>query len=86
MDFELMVDRIGQLCWKTREGELIPIQHLDNNHLRNISLFLIGMGYQECVADNKTRVAWLTLLRMEWERRVRDGRVTRERGLSKWRM
>jgi hypothetical protein len=63
-------DNIDNVCWRTREGELIPIRMLKDGHLRNIALFLMGMGYNYCVASKETRVLWLAVLSFEWERRM----------------
>lgn len=56
--------------WKTREGELIPVHEMQDSHLRNCALFLMGMGYQRCVASDMIRIKWLSVFRMEWERRL----------------
>lgn len=69
MNGELVQDKLRNWNWKTAEGELIPIPEIADTHLRNIALFLMGMGYQKCVIDDKQRVMWLTVLRVEWERR-----------------
>lgn len=59
-----------EVCWRTRDGQVIPISQLRDSHLRNIALFLMGMGYSECVADKKVRVVWLAALSYEWQRRM----------------
>lgn len=62
----------GYWCWITRDGDVIPVPEMADTHLRNAALFLMGMGYQKCVADNPTRIVWLSILRKEWERRMDD--------------
>lgn len=60
----------GYWCWITRDGDVIPVPEMADTHLRNAALFLMGMGYQKCTADNPTRIVWLSILRKEWERRM----------------
>lgn len=72
--YPLEKDKLSTIKWKTREGEIIPLPMIDDAHLRNIALFLMGMGYTTCVASDSNRIAWLTVLRMEWERRQAAGR------------
>jgi len=67
-------DQLRDIKWKTAEGEIIPISRIADEHLRNIALFLMGMGYRKCIANNEIRIAWLTVLRMEWERRQLTGK------------
>lgn len=67
---ELIEDRHGIWTWKTIDGRLIPVSLMTDSHLRNAALFLMGMGYTKCIAANKTRILWLTVLRREWERRM----------------
>lgn len=72
----LVEDRLHLIKWKTKDGQYIPVPELADSHLRNIALFLMGMGYQGCIATNDKRVLWLSVLRMEWERRLRtDKRI-----------
>lgn len=69
-EYALAEDRIKGLCWVTKDRRYVPIADLKDSHLRNIGLFLIGMGYTECVASPVQKVAWLTLLAKEWQRRM----------------
>ena len=66
----LVEDRIKGLCWRTADGRLVPVSDMGDSHLRNTALFLMGMGYTVCMCNNVQRVAWLTILRKEWERRA----------------
>lgn len=68
--FELVKDKHNVWCWKTKYGELIPISQMADSHLRNAALFLMGLGYQKCVANDEVRVVWLKIFRTEWERRM----------------
>jgi len=70
VDEYLVEDKFKGLCWRTKEGELIPIRDMRDSHLRNAALFLMGMGYTRCAASDVARVAWLMVLRKEWERRM----------------
>jgi hypothetical protein len=66
------VDHLKNIHWRTAEGRVIAIPDLEDSHLRNISLFLMGMGYRRCIASNEKRTAYLVVLRMEWERRMAE--------------
>ena len=65
----ITLDMLSQLKWRTKEGALIRLYDMDDAHLRNASLMLIGMGFQDFNVPNDIKVAWLTAFRMEWERR-----------------
>lgn len=58
------------LRWRTKEGVLIPIRKMDNHHLRNAALMLMGFGYQVYRAPDALKILWLSALRIEWERRM----------------
>ncbi len=73
ISYPLAEDKLKNIKWKTAEGEIIPIGMITNSHLRNIALFLMGMGYKTCIAPDSDRLNWLVVLRMEWERRKRTG-------------
>lgn len=77
-DFDLAEDPSKGLCWVTKTGHWVPVKDIADSHLRNIGLFLIGMGYTECVASEVQRVAWLTILTKEWKRRLLVRSVNRE--------
>lgn len=70
LKFALVKDNISNIRWRTKDYRIIPVKDMDDKHLRNAALFLMGMGYSRCIADDKVRVAWLTVFRMEWERRL----------------
>lgn len=65
----LVQDKMQNWTWRTQDGQIIPIHEIADSHLRNIALFLMGMGYTKCVASDSSRIKWLTVMRMEWERR-----------------
>jgi len=69
IDESLIPDSLSRIIWKTRENELIRITELPDAHLRNIGLFLMGLGYTSCILPDRKRILWLTVLRLEWERR-----------------
>ena len=73
-------DNLSKIRWRTKEGEIMFIKDMDDKHLRNSALFLMGMGYTKCVAPEGTRIIYLSIFRMEWERRMR----ARMNGMSKW--
>ncbi len=64
------VDNIKNIKWRTKDGQIIPVSELADTHLRNIALFLMGMGYLKCTLSDEKRTAWLVILRIEWERRI----------------
>ena len=68
------VDNIKNVKWRTKDGEVIPVPELKDSHLRNIALFLMGMGYLTCTASEDRRIVWLHVLRIEWERRLAQRR------------
>ena len=76
----LETDNLSKIQWKTREGEILYIKDMENKHLRNSALFLMGMGYRKCIAPEATRIVYLSIFRMEWERRMR----ARAAGLRRW--
>ncbi len=80
----LILDKSKKWKWRTKEGEFIFVSELDDNHLRNIALFLMGMGFTKCIASDKDRIMWLTALRVEWERRLAS-RTYGGKSLARWR-
>jgi hypothetical protein len=76
---ESIIYRDKEPCWKTKEGELIPVSEMPDSHLRNTALFLMGFGYQNCIADDRVRVAWLAVLRREWARRSQYATFKKQR-------
>lgn len=77
-EFELVEDKIRGLCWRTKDRKLIPVRDIADSHLRNIALFLMDMGYQRCIANKVQRVAWLSILATEWQRRLLVREVNQE--------
>lgn len=72
----LIKDNHSKWVWKTKEGQLIPLSEMADSHLRNAALFLMGFGFQECIANNERRIVWLRVMRKEWERRQLKRRFT----------
>jgi len=65
-------DALAQLRWRSKDGSFTRIIDMADSHLRNTALMLMGMGYQKYNAPDNIKVKWLTIFRMEWERRMRD--------------
>jgi hypothetical protein len=61
---------ISDLVWITKDKQRIKLGDMDDSHLRNVALVLMGMGYQTYICRDEVRVLWLTALRMEWEKRM----------------
>lgn len=73
ISYPLCIDNLSKIKWRTKDRRIIPISELADTHLRNIALFLMGLGYSTCVASEESRIFWLSILRMEWERRQYRG-------------
>lgn len=67
---ELIEDMNGRWLWRTADGREVAICNMPDNHLRNCALFLMGMGYRQCIADSAVRVVWLKIFATEWQRRM----------------
>jgi len=67
---DIREDNLQNLYWRAKEEGLIAVPNLENKHLRNIALMLMGFGYQKSGLPDRMKVLWLTALRMEWERRI----------------
>ena len=67
---ELVQDNVGKYLWRTADGREIAVENMADTHLRNAAMFLMGMGYKKCIAPPVTCVAWLTVFKKEWERRM----------------
>lgn len=70
IDGELIEDSNGKWLWRMADGRHIAVENMADNHLRNAAMFLMGMGYQKCTANDIARVVWLAVFRKEWERRM----------------
>jgi hypothetical protein len=68
-DIDVRPNNLQNIYWRTKEGELIALQDMHDDHLRNTALMLMGMGYQKYFAPERVKVLWLMALRLEWERR-----------------
>lgn len=80
-EHKLQPDHLKNCYWRTRDGKVIAIPDMADSHLRNAALFLMGMGYQRTVAKPEKAVIYLTMFRMEWERRM----IERDNGIKKFR-
>lgn len=63
---------VQDLVWCTRDEGKKRLGDIPDSHLRNIALMLMGMGYQTVRFNDEKKVRWLTVIRMEWERRQRE--------------
>ena len=70
INVNLTKDILSIIKWKVKDGGLIYIKDMEDKHLRNSALFLMGMGYHKCIASEIVKIAWLRVFRMEWERRM----------------
>lgn len=66
---DVRTNNLHNIYWSTREGQLVSLTQMTDEHLRNVALMLIGMGYQAYRCPQRLRVLWLSALRLEWERR-----------------
>lgn len=63
-------DILSKIQWRTKDRRYIYVKDMEDKHLRNSALFLMGLGYEKCVTTEPVRIAWLKIFRMEWERRM----------------
>jgi len=68
---------VSNLLWQTKDEGLIPLKMMADSHLRNAALMLIGMSHQAYNAPDSLKIRWLTALRLEWEKRVRERHATK---------
>jgi hypothetical protein len=64
--------KVEDLQWRTKDEGFIRLKFMQDSHLRNAALMLMGMGYQTYRAKDETKILWLTAFRMEWERRMME--------------
>lgn len=79
---ELGWDWLSQVKWRTIDWSEVFIKDMNDNHLRNAALFLMGMGYRKCYMNERKRIIYLRIFRMEWERRLAARKIEGE-GLVK---
>lgn len=61
---------ISSLVWIQKDKTPIRLGDMDDSHLRNTALMLLGMGYQTWNGPSlQTKIRWLSAIRMEWEKR-----------------
>lgn len=68
---DIREDNLQNIYWRMQTGSLIALKDMEDSHLRNVALMLIGMGYRTYNVNDRLRVLWLTALRLEWERRMK---------------
>jgi len=69
-DSDVRKDNLPNFYWRMKSGEIVAITKMEDSHLRNTALMLIGMGYQTFNAPDRLKILWLSALRLEWERRM----------------
>lgn len=77
---ELTVDNLSKVQWRMRNKQLIYLKDMEDSHVRNAAMFLLGFGYAVCGCDEEVKLLWLKVLKMEWERRM----LKRANGLKVW--
>jgi hypothetical protein len=77
---KLTTNFLSTLQWRMADGNTIYIKDMEDSHVRNAALFLMGMGYRKCYASESQRVTYLTVFRLEWERRmmIRNNSLTKK--------
>lgn len=78
-DIEMIKDsriKVEDLQWLTREEGYIRLGMMQDSHLRNAALMLMGLGYQQYKAPDDLKIRWLTAFRMEWQRRMDERKTT----------
>lgn len=78
LHFEIRKDLVSNILWKMKTGTRIRVGDMEDSHLRNTVLFLTDFGYQHCVAPTGIRLKWLTIFRMEWNKRL----ASRSKGIK----
>ena len=63
-------DNLSKVQWRTRDGELIYLSDMDDNHIRNTAMLLTGFSYTKCGSPEAHKILWLKVLKMEWDRRI----------------
>lgn len=67
---DIVETNLQNIYWRTKEGQLIAIKNMNDSHLRNTALMLMGMGYQVYNVSDNIKILWLTALKIEWHRRM----------------
>ena len=66
---------VSELVWTQKYGTPIKLGDMSDHHLRSTALMLMGMGYQKYRVPDQLKIKWLTAIRMEWEKRMRERNV-----------
>jgi hypothetical protein len=74
----------ANLRWNSRgvQGG-IRLCEMDDSHLRNTVLMLMGFGYREWSGNDRERLLWITALRQEWDRRKKGTKSASARTLAR---
>lgn len=70
--------KVQDLQWRTRDEGFIRLGYMQDSHLRNAALMLMGLGFQAFNAPDDIKILWLTAFRMEWERRMLERKATKQ--------
>lgn len=65
--------RIEDGLWQDENKNIVHVAEMSDERLRNVALFVLGMGYRRCGLRPAMRNAYLELFKREWERRRREG-------------
>ncbi len=79
---ELTIDNLSKVQWRMKNKQLIYLKDMEDSHLRNAAMFLLGFSYQKCKCDESIRLLWLKVFKMEWERRM----LKRQIGMRTWKV
>lgn len=69
---EVIPDReaIRNIAWPMANGGSTRLKDMNDHHLKNSALKLIGMGAQSFKVPDDVKFKWLACLRIEWEHRL----------------
>lgn len=66
----------GSVMW----DENISVKYMADPHLKNAALKLMGFGNEEYDAEEIVKERWITLLRLEWGKRLEARKSSFKKG------